>query len=191
MPSVLQVVLGLGALITALFGLYKHFNVRSSSYTHALNALALAEAYEKAPVQGDDPVDVEHRKLLQRRLADVAYYQTGIFLRAASPTVTDFWQPAIFFIIGIGTFIVYAIKPVTGGELDTASFVATAVLALGMLASGAILLERVERHKMLMRLAESDRKKALTKILGIAEEESSAGGLIRKILGMDSKRVGL
>lgn len=142
-----QYAAALVALASLVFAAYKSMNGKASAYTLATNSLALAKALEDLPIDHDDVKDAEQRKALQRRLQEVGYFHSQLYLNSATPYLTNWWQPCLFYALAIVSFVWFAVSPLTGSSEDTLSKVAFVFVPAAFLLAGYQATSRVSRNK--------------------------------------------
>lgn len=153
-----QYAAALVALAALVFGAYKSLNGKASAYTLAANSLALAKALDDLPIDHDDVKDAEQRKALQRRLQDVGYFHSQLYLNSATPYLTSWRQPFLFYFLAFASLIWFAMSPITGSSEDTFSQLALVFVPASFLLAGYQATSRVGRNKAVnKKLAEEAR----------------------------------
>lgn len=143
-----------GPLIAALVGIaslalaiYKSLNRRANAHTQATNSLALAKALADLPVDDEDENDAQQRKVLQRRLQEVGYFHTQLYVSSAAPYLTSWWQPAVFYTMALLSFIWFVLSPVTGSAQDELSVLFYVMVPFTFVLAGLQAMSRVDRNK--------------------------------------------
>lgn len=142
-----QYAAALVALASLLFAAYKSSNSKASAYTLASNSLALAKAMDDLPVDHEDAQDVEQRRALQRRLREVGYFHSQLYLNSATPYLTSWWQPGLFFVLSFASLIWFAVSPITGSAEHPLSQLALVFVPCSFLLAGYQAISRVGRNK--------------------------------------------
>lgn len=141
-------VVGLLALVV---NAYKALNRKSAAYEQASNSLALIKALDDLTLADEDLRRSEERKFLRETLLDRSYFYSQLYSRTTEPVLGTHWQTAVFFILGVTSFISQVITPLTGSMDDALSRGALVGLPAMFFAAGYLVAFRVDRNKAVLK----------------------------------------
>ncbi|PNH79221.1 hypothetical protein [Arthrobacter sp. AFG20] len=141
-------VVGLLALVV---NAYKALNRKSAAYEQASNSLALIKALDDLALADEDLRRSEERRFLRETLLDRSYFYSQLYSRTTEPVLGTHWQTAVFFILGVTTFISQVITPLTGSMDDALSRGALVALPAMFFAAGYLVAFRVNRNKAVLK----------------------------------------